>query len=347
MARLKVTVPGDSYEIVIENGCLKHSTDLLPILKTQRSVVVTNTTLAAIYGEALGAALPGVPVLTVPDGEQHKTLATVEKLYAGFLKAGLDRSGTVLAFGGGVVGDTAGFAAATYMRGVRFVQIPTSLLAMVDASVGGKVGVDLPQGKNLVGVFKQPEAVLIDPTLLGTLPPGEWRCGMAEVLKHGLLADAALLDPHLWQPTQAETLITRAVQVKVNVVQQDPYEQNIRAHLNLGHTFAHAFEQVSAYTIPHGEAVAIGLVAAARLSAAVGLCDRQLPEYVEQLVQHAGLPTRLNGLTPQAVLDAMSTDKKWQSGRSRFVLLRAAGQPTIMENVPSNLVLDVLSSLNP
>lgn len=281
----------------------------------------------------------------MPDGEQYKTLETVSKLYVDLVDAGLDRGGSVIALGGGVVGDTAGFAAATYVRGVRLIQIPTSLLSMVDLSVGGKVGVDLPQGKNLVGAFKQPDCVLIDPDVLATLPEREWRCGMGEIIKHGLLADESLLAPELWVKDRAAELVRRAVQVKVDVVQQDPYEHGVRAHLNLGHTFAHAIERVSNYSWLHGEAVGVGLVAAARLSYALGLCDLALAEEVEDIVDKVGLPTRLGDLDPAALFAAMGTDKKWQAGHSRFVLLRGMCQPEIVEDVSKATVIQVLQEM--
>ncbi len=280
--------------------------------------------------------------MVVPDGEAYKNLDTMKQLYSEFIASGLDRGSTVMALGGGVVGDMAGFAAATYMRGVKFVQIPTSLLAMVDLSVGGKVGVDLLEGKNLVGAFKQPDAVLIDPDVLKTLPEKEWRCGMAEVIKHGFLADPGLLE--MIDPSaEAEAVVGRAVQVKVDVVQRDPYEQNERAHLNLGHTFGHAIEQVSGYLWAHGEGVGIGLVAAARLSKALGLWDDG--GQTEEIVQGIGLPVRLGGLEPEAIYAAMATDKKWQGGHSRFILLKGLAQPTIVRDVPRATVIDVLRSL--
>jgi 3-dehydroquinate synthase len=305
---------------------------------------VTNATLAPLYGAPLADAL-GAALVTMGDGEGFKTLDTVAQLYTAFVQAGLDRGGLVIALGGGVVGDSAGFAAATYMRGVRLAQMPTSLLAMVDSSVGGKTGVDLLQGKNLVGAFKQPEAVWIDPGTLATLPAREWRCGMAEVLKHGLLADPALLEPALHTRARAAELVRRAVQVKVDVVTQDPYEQGVRAHLNLGHTFAHAIEQVSGYDWPHGEAVGVGLLAAARLSAALGLCGADVPAQVEAALESVGLPRRLGGLDVDALYGAMATDKKWRAGRSRFVVLRGIGQPDIIEGVPRDVVLAVLRGL--
>ncbi len=341
--RLPVTTPTNRYEIVIEAGALA-TLDPVAWGLEQRCAVITNTTIAPLYGEQLVARLPDAVLITMSDGEQYKTLDTVREFYAKLVAGGLDRGSTVIALGGGVVGDTAGFAAATYMRGVRLLQIPTSLLAMVDLSVGGKVGVDLPEGKNLVGAFKQPDAVLIDPDVLKTLPEREWRCGAAEAIKHALIADPGLLD--LIAPDgDAVAMIARAVQVKVDVVQRDPYEQNVRAYLNLGHTFAHAVEQVSGYQWLHGEAVGVGLVAAARLSAALGMIDASLADQVEAIVKRFGLPVRLGDLDPEALYAAMSTDKKWRGGHSRFVLLEALGKPVIVEDAPAEQVVEVLSDL--
>ncbi len=336
--RITVTSPTSSYDITIERGALAQ------FELAGRCAIVTNTTLAPLYGAALFKRLPDAVLVTISDGEQYKTLDTVAQLYGKFVEAGLDRSSTVIALGGGVVGDTAGFAAATYMRGVRLVQIPTTLLAMVDSSVGGKVGVDLPEGKNLVGAFKQPDAVLIDPDVLSTLPEREWRCGAAEAIKHALIADPGLLDLIDPQGDQA-AMIARAMQVKVSVVQQDPYEQNIRAYLNFGHTFAHAVEQVSGYQWLHGEAVGVGMVAAGRLSASLGLLDQSSADQIEAIVQRYGLPTRLDALDPEALYAAMATDKKWRGGHSRFVLLEAFGKPKIVTDVPPEQVIEVLQSL--
>jgi 3-dehydroquinate synthase len=344
--RIRVDAPGGGYDIHIGSVFSEDGMNLLRVaVGAARCVIVTNPTLRPLYGEKLAAALPNAALVTMPDGEQYKTMDTIGQLYTEFVQAKLDRAGAVIALGGGVVGDTAGFAAATYMRGVRFIQMPTSLLSMVDSSVGGKVGVDLPLGKNLVGSFKQPDAVFIDPAMLQTLPLREWRCGMAEVIKHGLLADSRLLDPALWSPERAPELIRRAVQVKVDVVEADPYEHNIRAHLNLGHTFAHAIEQVSGYAWPHGEAVGAGLVAAARLSVGEGLAPAALAEQVESLVSEIDLPTRIGALDPAALYAAMATDKKWAGGKSRFVLLRGVGQPLIAEGVSRESVLTVLEGL--
>lgn len=339
---LRVNTPDGSYQIHIERGARIRLPELLG---SRRAVIVSNPTVAVLHGEAMGAAVSNSTLVEMPDGEQYKTLETVAQLYRNFVTAGLDRAGAVIAFGGGVIGDTAGFAAASYMRGVSLIQVPTTLLSMVDSSVGGKVGVDLPEGKNLVGAFKQPEAVLIDPNYLSTLPPKEWRCGMAEVIKHGLLADPALLDPELWTLERSEELITRAVQVKIDVVEQDPYEKGIRAHLNLGHTFAHSVENVSHYAWSHGEAVGIGLVAAGKLSHRLGLCSADLPVLIEDIVAELGLPTRLGGLNTNALWAAMATDKKWQAGKSRFILLKGVQQPEIVDGVSREDVMAVLNEV--
>lgn len=346
MASISVKTPEGAYEIVIRPGLLAELPDRAAEFGLGGTVlVITNSTLAPLYGRALVDALPNGRLLVMPDGEPYKTLETTADLYAQCVAAGADRGATVLALGGGVVGDVAGFVAATYMRGLRLVQMPTSLLAMVDSSVGGKVGVDLPQGKNLVGAFKQPHAVLIDPDVLATLPEVEWRCGMAEVLKHGLIADAGLLDPALHRPDSAAELVRRAVQVKVDIVEQDPFEQGIRAHLNLGHTFAHAIEQVSGYRWQHGQAVGAGLLAAARLSQRLGLCSPELVAQVQALLAQTGLPQHLDGLEPAALWAAMQTDKKWRQGRPRFVLLRAVGDVCIVEGVERDVVIQVLETM--
>jgi 3-dehydroquinate synthase len=337
MAVIHVEAPGGAYDIVIEPGLLDHPPEAGP-----GDVVISNTTVAPLYAARFTPRK--YTLATAPDGEAYKTLETVAALYGDLIDAGADRHSTVVALGGGVIGDTAGFVAATYMRGVRFVQVPTSLLAMVDSSVGGKVGVDLPQGKNLVGAFKQPERVWIDPQTLRTLPEVEWRNGMAEVLKHGLLADEALLDPALHTLDRAVDLVTRAVQVKVDVVQRDPYEKGERAHLNLGHTFAHAIEQVSGYAWAHGQAVGFGLLAAARLSHALGLCAAALVDRVEALLVAVDLPRR-HDLDPAALWDAMRTDKKWRGGVSRFILLRGIGQPLIMEDIDRDTVIGILAEM--
>ena len=276
-------------------------------------VVVTNETVAPLYGEQLARALPRASLIIVRDGEAHKNLETVRQIYDDLLSLGADRGTTLIALGGGVIGDMAGFVAATYMRGIPLVQIPTTLLSMVDSSVGGKTGVDLPQGKNLIGAFKQPRRVIIDPDVLESLPELQWRCGMAEVIKHGLIGRPSLLDEALWAPERAEELVRQAVQVKIDVVEVDPFETGIRAHLNLGHTFGHAIEKVTGYAVPHGEAVAIGIVKAARLSRNLGLIDDALLGEIQTIFWKIGLPTDI-ALDAERCYAAMATDKKWKAG---------------------------------
>ena len=272
-------------------------------------------------------------------------MATVAGLYERFVEAKLDRRSPVIALGGGVVGDMAGFAAATYLRGVPFVQIPTSLLAMVDASVGGKTGVDLPQGKNLVGVFKQPALVLIDPAVLSTLPPAEFRSGLAEVVKHGIIGAPALFEALEGKdgaiPPSLAELIADAVRVKVAVVEEDPFERGRWAVLNLGHTFGHAIEMVSGYRIVTAR---VWRLAWRRRHAwrPGEVCDPALVERVEGLLERLELPTRALGFSPEQIVAAMATDKKRAGSRLRFVLPRAIGDVDVFDDVAIEDVLELL-----
>ncbi|NDJ85303.1 MAG: 3-dehydroquinate synthase [Chloroflexi bacterium] len=335
--------PQQSYPMLIEHGVLGHLSELLEVygLGGRRIVIGTDEVVARLYGHHLTTTLPNAALVTMPSGETFKNLDTVRQLYGHLARLHLDRHGVVIALGGGVVGDTFGYAAATYMRGVRFVQIPTTLLAMVDSSVGGKVGVDTEVGKNLVGAFKQPDLVVIDPDVLTSLPEEEFSAGMAEVIKHALLADPSLLD----KDRPLAERIRAAVQVKINVVQRDPYEQGERMHLNLGHTFAHAIERVSGYVWRHGDAVGLGLVAAGNLSVRLGLLDPETAQTIEDVVREAHLPTRYRHLSPESLWEAMRTDKKWRDGRSHFVVLRGLGSPDMADDVPRETVLAVLEEL--
>ena len=351
--RLPVNHFDGQYDVIIGRGLLANLDRWLP--QKRPSLLISDETIGPLHAPRCQGIDLLAPTIFIPPGEEHKTLATVAGLYDAFLTAGLDRGGQILALGGGVVGDTAGFAAATYMRGVPLVQLPTSLLAMVDASVGGKTGVDLPQGKNLVGAFKQPAVVLADLDSLITLPSAEWTAGLSEIIKHGLLASPGLLAQvqQVAQPTAdpshnligLQSLIVRAVQVKRDVVQRDPLEMGERATLNLGHTFAHAIEQATHYQIRHGAAVAIGLVAAARLSAKLGHCAPDLPEKVAGWVTAVGLPTEIPPqLDPAVLLKLMQRDKKRLAGRLRFVLLRDVGDVFVSDEVTDKEVLAVVSS---
>lgn len=353
--QLTVTHPQGSYDVIVGSDLLPHLRELAPDSEGNLAII-TDSNVGPLYSPRL--APESACTATFSAGEAHKTLDTVQGLYEQLLEAGVDRSATVVALGGGVVGDVGGFVAATYLRGVRLVQCPTSLLAMVDASVGGKTGVDMPQGKNLVGAFKQPAAVLADVGTLRTLPPAQFAAGMAEVVKHALIAGGDLLSlvergdwrqERLFQADQEQllvNLIVAAIGVKRDVVQIDPFEQGRRAILNLGHTFAHAIERVSNYDISHGHAVAMGLVAAADLSARLEHCDAALQLRLEAILERLYLPTRIPAsLRPDDLLAAMGSDKKKVRGRLRFVLLRDVGDVFVTPEVPGDAVLQTLQEL--
>ncbi|HIP72834.1 MAG TPA: 3-dehydroquinate synthase [Anaerolineae bacterium] len=340
---LTVAHPGGQYNVYVGEGLLGRLRELAGM--DGRIALITDSNVGPLYAQAIPDA---ACVITMPDGEQNKTLATVNGMYEQLLAAGMDRGSTVVALGGGVVGDVAGFVAATYMRGVNFVQCPTSLLAMVDASVGGKTGVDLPQGKNLVGAFKQPTAVLADIATPQTLPPEELSAGMAEVIKHGLIGDMDLFERLESGKSfgDLQSLVTRAIRVKQIVVQEDPFEHGRRATLNLGHTFGHAIEQVSQYRIRHGAGVALGLVAAANLSARLGYCSPDLQGRIETALRHAGLPDRIPAdLPPEAQYRAMFSDKKKAAGKLRFILLRDVEDVFVADDVPETAVMETLAAV--
>jgi shikimate kinase/3-dehydroquinate synthase len=331
------------YTVLVGPGLLESALPEFVAAQNPSGVaVVSDQTVADLYGEALAERLGGT-LIVLPVGEGHKRLETVRTIYDRLLEAGADRSTIVVALGGGVIGDMAGFATASFMRGVRLVQAPTTLLAMVDSSIGGKTGVDLPQGKNLIGAFKDPLAVFADSKTLDTLPADEFSCGMAEVLKAGLLDDDSLLT---YQPSDPrENMIARAVHVKAKVVEADRLESGVRAHLNLGHTFGHALEQTSGYSYKHGQAVAIGLVAAVRLSARLGLCADSLIGLTEDALARWDLPIRFRGYSPEAIWEAMRHDKKWRGGAARFVLIEGVGHPTIRDDVAKGDALAVLAEI--
>jgi shikimate kinase/3-dehydroquinate synthase len=350
MTSISVRYPGGEYPVHVGHGLLARTGSLLREQGLDgRVALVTNPIVGALHAttvrESLEAADFEVTPCIVPDGEAHKTLDSVRTLYDAFIEAGLDRQAAVLALGGGVVGDMAGLAAATYLRGVPLVQLPTSLLAMVDASIGGKVAVDHPRGKNLVGAFKQPRLVIADPAVLATLPAAERANGLAEIVKAGLIGDPALFDQiQDHGPAPLSWLIQRAVGVKVAVIEDDPYERGRRTVLNLGHTFGHALELLSDYALSHGAAVSVGLVAAARLSARLGLCDPALACRVEGVLAGLGLPTGYRGHEPAQVWKAMAADKKRQGKRLRFVLLRDAGDVFVTGAVEQADVMAILEA---
>lgn len=322
-----------AYDVRVQPGGLDHLGALMRARGLHGPVaVVTDENVGALYLpralQALQKSGYAARGITIPAGEAHKTLETVSRLWAEFLSADVERRSTVIGLGGGVVGDLAGFAAATFLRGVPWVTVPTSLLAMVDASMGGKTGADLPQGKNLIGAFHPPRLVLVDPDVLATLPAAELRSGMGEVVKHGVIADAKLLrDLSGFQNLKdLEKMVSRAMAVKIRVIEQDPFEGGIRAALNLGHTIGHAVELVSGFTVRHGEAVAIGTVAEARLSEQMGIAHVGLADEIAAVLRDVELPTEIPPeLDRQAILDAMQFDKKKSAGTVKFALPAAIG----------------------
>lgn len=321
---------GQSYDVVVSPGELTSLGEELHQRGLKGPVaVVSDERVGSIYSSKVAAALRvklgKVVEVTIPGGERAKTLDTVTLLWEAFVNARLERGSTVVALGGGVVTDLTGFAAATFMRGVAWVVVPTSLLGMVDASLGGKTGADLPQGKNLIGAFHPPRLVWADPRLLESLPEAELRNGLAEVVKHGVIGDPDLFErcSHGLEALRADwdELVRRAIAVKVGVIQADPYERGIRATLNLGHTVGHALEKVTGYQIPHGESVAIGMVAEAYAAVKLGLADADLPDVLAQTLSGLGLPTAFpDDLDLDALQGAMAVDKKRSGGVVKFAL---------------------------
>jgi len=333
---LNVSLAERSYPILIGPGLLADGSSLSRHLPARDLLLVSNTTVAPLYAEQVRSALPGRRIVDVrlPDGEQYKTMETLQQVLDVAVANRLARDCTVVALGGGVVGDLAGFAAACYQRGVSFAQLPTTLLAQVDSSVGGKTGVNHPGGKNMIGAFHQPSAVLADTTTLRTLPPRELRAGLAEVVKYGLIFDLDFLE---WIEQSVERLlgledealaraIYRSCELKADVVRRDERETGERALLNLGHTFGHAIETGTGYTEwLHGEAVAAGMVVAADMSARLGLIQAADVRRVRALLERIGLPVDPPKFGRQRALDYMRVDKKVKSGRIRLVLLERLG----------------------
>jgi 3-dehydroquinate synthase len=342
---LQVDVGHSRYPITIGSGLLGDRARLDDLVPGRDLMVVTNTTVGRLYLQRLRAGLGerNVSECILPDGEQHKTLQTAAAVFDELIRKKLNRDGIVLALGGGVVGDIAGFAAACYQRGIGYVQLPTTLLAQVDSSVGGKTGVNHSGGKNLIGAFHQPLAVVADTDTLSTLPDRELSAGLAEVIKYGCIADPQFLD---WLESNMERLIARDVaaltyaisrscEIKASVVVEDEREQGRRAILNFGHTFGHAIEAATDYErYLHGEAVALGMVMATDFSRELGLIDAAAKERVEGLVQRAGLPTEAPKIGAARALELMRMDKKVLSGTVRLVLLERLGHGILVSKYP-------------
>jgi 3-dehydroquinate synthase len=353
--QVDVALGDRSYRIRIGRGLLANG-QWAAAIRGRDVLVISDANVAPLYLAAVQAALTGrrVQTLILPPGEQEKTLQRFGDAIEALAAMRANRDACVLALGGGVVGDLAGFAAACWMRGIDFVQLPTTLLAMVDSSVGGKTAVDLPQGKNLVGAFHQPSAVIADIDTLATLPPRELRAGLAEVVKYGAIRDAeffAWIEAHVGpllarDATALAEAVERSCRHKAGIVARDETEQGERALLNFGHTFGHALETASGYgELLHGEAVAIGMLMAARLSAARGLAPPEDAERLSHLLARLGLPLFPRSATdPAQLLNLMRLDKKSLSGQLRLILWRGIGHAEIVSNVPDDEVLRILAS---
>ncbi|HTV48466.1 MAG TPA: 3-dehydroquinate synthase [Phycisphaerae bacterium] len=358
--RIKIDSPAPQrYDIKIDNGLIGDLGSLVKSVAPAKSCgIISDNKVAPHYLAAAESSLQqsGFSVVThvFPAGEENKNLPTVSAALDIFLNARLERSSPIIALGGGVVGDLAGLVAAMLLRGVPLVQVPTSLLAMVDSSIGGKAGVDHAMGKNLIGAFLQPRLVVSDVGVLKTLPEIELRCGLAECIKHGVIKSRDLFDfisANLENINQHDfaalsELITLSVRVKAAIVMEDPFEQGPRALLNLGHTFGHALETVSGYTgLRHGEAVALGMIAAGRLALARKLIAKEDVEKIRSLIVAAGLPVRVPSLDVNTAFDAMHSDKKVRDGRLRFVLPVTIGEAQIVSGVPESQIKDALKFL--
>ena len=357
MLELNVDLGERSYPIFIGSGVLSDASRLVPYIRAKQVAIVTNETIAPLYLDKLKALLSGFDVIDIvlPDGEAYKNLETLETVFNGLLCARHNRTTTLIALGGGVIGDTTGFAAACYQRGVEFIQVPTTVLSQVDSSVGGKTGVNHPLGKNMIGAFHQPNAVMIDTDVLVTLPDPELSAGIAEIIKYGLICDPEF---YQWLQENMSRLMARDTDAlihaihrscfdKAKVVAEDEKESGIRAILNLGHTFGHAIETHQGYgQWLHGEAVAVGMVMAARLSCALGSIDASDVDQLITLLEQAKLPTHPpTGMTPDDFIQLMAVDKKVLDGRLRLVLLETIGKAVVTSDFDRAVLDTVLGEL--
>jgi 3-dehydroquinate synthase len=355
---VQVTLGDRSYPIYIGDGLLSRADLVKAHLVQTRVALISDSVVAPLYLEAFAARLAAadvsVTIITVPSGEQHKDWHTLDTVFDALLAARCERKTTIIALGGGVIGDLAGFAAATYLRGVPFIQVPTTLLAQVDSSVGGKTAVNHPRGKNMIGAFYQPRAVLADTATLATLAPREISAGLAEIIKYGLIRDRAFFS---WLESNMEALLARDQQAlayaiqrscenKAEVVAADEREETgTRALLNLGHTFGHAIEVGTGYGAwLHGEAVGAGTLIAARVSRELGLIDGPTAERIAAILARAGLPLTAPDLGLERYLDLMGLDKKAEGGRTRFILLRAIGDAFLTADVPETAIAAALAA---
>jgi 3-dehydroquinate synthase len=352
---IEVRIAPHPYHVTIADGLVDRVETLVGALKPgSRPLIVSSPLVWRLHGAAAARSLGVTEPILVPDGERYKTLQTVSRLYDAFLRAGADRSTTVVALGGGVIGDMAGFAAATFMRGVSLVQVPTTLLAQVDAAIGGKVGVNHPQGKNLIGAFHQPALVIVDPRVLATLPRREFRAGLYEVVKYGMTSSAALFDRLLRDtaaifardPEVLVSVIAESCRIKAAVVAADEREEGPRRVLNFGHTTGHALETVTKYRrFRHGEAVAYGMLAASALAGLRGALREADRQALARVITQLGPLPPVADLQATEVLDAMRHDKKTVRGRLHFVLPIAIGATTIVDDVTEEELMGALREI--
>ncbi|MDQ3187985.1 MAG: 3-dehydroquinate synthase [Pseudomonadota bacterium] len=353
MRSVTVDLGQRSYLIHIGDGLIDRLHEFVTSLAPTSITIVTNNTVGPLYAGRAKRSLSDVAktsVVSVPDGERFKQWGAVAQVLDSLAHARVDRRGLIVALGGGVVGDIAGFAASLYMRGIRYVQVPTTLLAQVDSSVGGKTGVNHPGGKNLIGTFHQPSGVISDTATLKTLPPREFSAGLAEILKHGLIADAdyfermsaAIESLRAGTGASLTEAIAGSCEIKAAIVARDEKEAGERAVLNLGHTFGHAIEAMTGYSHwLHGEAVGCGLVLAAHLSAALELSTEDMVRTITAVVARAGLPTRVDGLSALTAIEVMRGDKKADAGETRFIVLDRIGKAS-QRTVPQAVLLKTL-----
>jgi 3-dehydroquinate synthase len=359
MIDVPVKLGDRSYRILVGAGALAMVGAELARLKVGRKVaLVTDAAILTLHGAAVTRSLAtasfDVTTVLLPEGERAKTLDVAASTWDRFLEAGLDRSSTIVALGGGAVGDLAGFAAATYMRGIGVVQAPTTLLAQVDASIGGKTAIDHPRAKNLIGAFHQPRLVLSDTTALLTLPEREYRSGLAEVIKHGIVLDAAYFNEverdaaalMKREPATLERIVAGSCRLKASVVERDEQEAELRHVLNYGHTIGHAIEAITGYRrFAHGEAVSLGIAAEAGIAERLGLAEPTTRARQLRLLEAVGLPVRGVGEVPERVVEALARDKKAKDGRVPFVLAPEIGAFRLVFDVPRTVILDALAEL--
>ena len=356
MQRLNINLGKRSYDILLGSGLLdKFGECLSQIVKPSRIVLITHPSLFKIYGDKVLSGFKDqgwtADLIEVDEGETSKTLGQAEKIFDRLLDLKCDRKSVLIALGGGVIGDLVGFVAATFQRGVPFVQVPTTLLSQVDSSVGGKTAVNHPKGKNMIGAFYQPCLVLADLDTLQTLPQKEFRAGLAEIIKYGVISDSSLFE-YLEKNVEKileldkeclEYIIKTSCSIKAEVVEKDELENHYRMILNFGHTLGHAIEALTHYSkFIHGEAIAIGMVYAAKLSQKLGKCQEGIPRRLDRLVRKFGLPTDLPDLNPKAIIESLYHDKKTMNHKIKFILVKEIGIVEIVDDIPEEKIISIL-----